>query len=148
MAKRSRKKKPPPKCKAILLCDQVIVDALTGKLSIIGIFEQFNVASYPVTTAPCTAFLQMTDGIGDYAITLEIHDLTTGTILGRAQGPTIVFPNRHAKVNFFIPIPPMRLPHAGAHDFVVFADGAEIDRQQFNVRELGGRPPGGNGHPR
>jgi hypothetical protein len=145
MAKRIGKKKPPPKCKAILLCDQVIVDALTGKLSVIGVFEVFNVPRQAVTTSSCTAFLQMTDGIGDYAITIEIHDLSKGAILAQARGPMIRFPDRRAKVNFFIPLPPMRLPHAGSYDFVVLADGAEIDRQQFNLLRIGGAP--GDGTP-
>ncbi len=142
-----KKKKPPPQCKAILLCDQVIVDAMTGKLSIIGIFEQFNVASYPARTVPFTAFLQMTDGVGDYAITLEIRDLGNDTTLGRAAGPTIHFPDRRAKVNFFLPVPSLPMPHAGSYDFVVFADGQEIDRQQFNVRAIGGSPDGGTPRP-
>jgi hypothetical protein len=35
-------KKPPPKCKAILLCDHTIVEAVSGKVSIIGIFDSWN----------------------------------------------------------------------------------------------------------
>jgi hypothetical protein len=142
------KKKPPPICKAILLCDHVIVDALTKKLSIIGIFEAFAIVSTPPTTAPFTAFLQMTDGVGRYGVTIEIHDLQTGKILGRTREVQIEFPQRQTKLNFFSPVPPLPLPtpHVGRYDFVVFADGQEIDRQQFEVRDAG-VPPDADDNP-
>ena len=130
MAKKKRGK-PPPKCKAILLCDQVIIDSLTGKPSVIGIFGGFNAPSFPGQTAPFTAFLQLTDGIGEYQITIEILDLQEEAVIARAQGPPINFPDRAMKMNCFIAVPPLPLAHAGRYDFVVLADGQEIDRQQF-----------------
>jgi len=145
MAKKGAKKKrgkPPPKCKAILLCDQVILDAITRKLSVIGIFDAFNVPAFPGMTAQFTAFMQVTDGHGEYRITIEIHDLQADAILGRATGPPINLPDRTAKLNYFIPVPPLPLAHAGRYDFVVFADGQEIDRQQFEAREVGILPDG------
>jgi hypothetical protein len=142
-----RRGKPPPKCKAILLCDQVIVDALTRKVSIIGTFDSFNTPSFPGMTAQFTAFMQMTDGHGEYRIAIEIHDLQEGTVLGRAEGAPISFPDRTAKLNYFIPVPPLPLAHAGRYDFVVFADGQEIDRQQFEAREIGIPPDGNHAQP-
>ena len=136
--------KPPPKCKAILLCDQTIIDAATGKLSIIGIFARFTVPAFPGTLIPFTAFLQMTSGIGRYKITLEIHDLREDTVVARAEGPEVDFPDRATKINFATPVPPLALEHPGAYDFVVFADGQEIDRQQFDAQTPGGIDDAGN----
>jgi hypothetical protein len=130
----AKKKKPPPKCKAILLCDQAIVDAFTGKPSIIGIFGGFNAPAFPGQTAPFTAFLQLTDGIGEYQITIEVRDLQEDTIIGRAEAPPMNFPDRTTKLNCFIAVPPLPLTHAGRYDFVVLADGQEIDRQQFQAQ--------------
>jgi hypothetical protein len=139
MAKKSQKK-PPPKCKAILLCDQTIIEAVTGKVSIIGIFDSWNLPQFPHPTRPFMAFLQMTDGIGQYTISVEVHDLEADQIIAQAQAARMTFPDRTAKVNLVIPVPPLLLRHAGNYDFVVLADGQEIDRQQFAAR----RPPGGN----
>ncbi len=139
MAKKP-KKKPPPKCKAILLCDQILIDSLTGKLSIIGIFENFFVTAFPAATAPFTAFLQMTDGVGQYNVTVEVYDLQEDAILGAAQGPVIDFAERTVKLNFFIPVPPLPLTHLGRYDFIVMADGQEIDRQQFEAINPGVPP--------
>jgi hypothetical protein len=133
MAKKSARKEgvPPPKCKAILLCDHTIIEAGTGKVSVIGIFERFQLPAFPGHTAPFTAFLQMTDGVGRYDVTIEVHDLQNDMVLARVTGAAIEFADRRAKVNFMIAIPPLPLQHAGGYDFVVLAGGKEIDRQQF-----------------
>lgn len=137
--KRSGKgKKPPPKCKAILLCDQTIVEAVTGKISIIGIFDSWNFPQFPHPTRPFMAFLQLTDGIGKYAVSVDVHDLEADQIIAQARIAEVVFPQRRIKVNLMIPVPPLPLQHAGSYDFVVLADGQEIDRQQFQAIQLSG----------
>jgi hypothetical protein len=127
-------KLPPPRCKAILLCDHVIVDAVTGKPTIVGVFEGFTVPSFPGFTALCHAFLQLTDGIGKYRITVEIRDLRDDFVVGRGQIVELEFQARAIKRNLIIPVPPIRLQHDGLYDFVVLADDQEIDRQQFGAR--------------
>ena len=71
MAKKGPKKKPkgkipPPACKALLLCDQTIIEAGSGKVSIIGAFTNFILPTFPGRTSPFTAFVQLADGIGRY----------------------------------------------------------------------------------
>ena len=123
--------KPPPRCKAILLCDQAIVEAVTGKVSLIGIFDRFTLRKFPGHIRQFTAFLQLTDGIGSYKITIEVHDLREDRILARAAIVQMTFQDRSGKANLMIPVPPLLLKHPGGYDFVVLADDQEIDRQQF-----------------
>jgi hypothetical protein len=127
---------PPPKCKAILLCDQVIVDARTGKHSVIGIFDSFGVPAFPSLTSACTVFLQLTSGIGSCQIALEIHDLRNGLVIARAEGPAVEFSDRSAKINLIILLPPIPLKHGGLYDFVVLSNNEEIDRQQFRAQSF------------
>jgi len=129
--------KPPPRCKAILLCDQLIVDAQTGKVSVIGVFDGFVVPTMPGRTRPSNAFLQLTDGIGNYSITVEIHDLLEDRVIARAKLAEIGFASRATKGNLVIPVPPLPIDHVGVYDFVVLADGQEIDRQQFTTKLIG-----------
>jgi hypothetical protein len=136
--------KPPPKCKAILLCDAVIVDAVTGKPTIVGIFNGFNVPGFPGLTSPCYAFLQLTDGIGTYRIIVEIRDLRDDLVIGRGQIAELTFHDRSVKHNLIIPVPPVQLQHDGLYDFVVLADEQEIDRQQFGARGPGGEQDAAN----
>lgn len=133
---RSRGRKPPPKCKALLLCDKTIVEAITGKTSIIGVFDRFNVLEFPGRTAPFTVFLQLTDGIGRYDVVIEVHDLQNDQVLGRGSGIGLTWPEKLLKMNLMLPVPPVPITHAGVYDLVVFANGQEIDRQKFEVRSL------------
>jgi hypothetical protein len=134
--KPSRKPKgkiPPPACKALLLCDQTIIEAGSGKISLIGSFTAFALQSFPGQTVPFTAFVQLADGIGRYEIQVEIHDLREGTVLARSPKMEIEFAERLTKINICLPVPPLRLTHEGKYDFVFLANGQEIDRQQFDA---------------
>lgn len=139
MAKRKPKSRkggiiPPPKCKAILLCDQTIIEAGTGKASLIGVFDDFVVPPVPSSTRPCTVFVQLADGIGEHSIEIEVHDLEKGTVLARGtMGIEITWKERPAKHNLIIPMPPIPVSHAGEYDLVIFAGNQEIDRQKFAV---------------
>jgi hypothetical protein len=135
--------KPPPRCKAILLCDLVIVDVATRKTSLIGIFDRFTAPQFPTAVGPFYAYVQMVEGIGRYEIVVEAHDLSDGRVIGRLPPMPLDFPNRMSKANLIIPAPPLPLPHPGFYDFVVFADGQEIDRQKFEAALLPPRPPPG-----
>lgn len=140
-------RKPLPRCKAILLCDQVIIDAITRKNSLIGIFETFFVPHFPGNSSTFTAFLQLVDGIGKYDLHIEIHDLQQNSVIARMGPFPIEFPERVNKAVFMFTILPFPLPHAGSYDFVVTADGEDIDRQKFDVQQFQlPQPPGEQPH--
>lgn len=145
MAKNGSRKerKPPPQCKAILLCDQTIVDASTGKISIIGIINEWTFQEFPHQTQPFTCFLELTDGIGDYAISVDVYDLNADQIIAQTHIAIVAFSNPRTKVDLIIPISPLMLQHPGSYDVVVLADGQEIDRQQFQAIENTGDPTNG-----
>ncbi len=124
-----------------MLCDNTIVEAVTGKISIIGIFDNWHVAQFPHPIRPFMAFLQLTDGIGKYAVSVDVHDLQADQVIAQARIAEIDFPERISKVNLMIPVPSLLLQHAGRYDFVVLADGQEIDRQQFQAIQIPGGPP-------
>lgn len=130
---KGRERKPPPVCKAILLCDTVIRDAFTGKVSLIGLFDGFGMREMPGFTNPVIAFLQLVEGIGKYSLTVEIHDLGRDRVIARAEAATVEFPDRLSRRQVIIPVPPLPMEHEGVYDFVVMADEKEVDRQQFKV---------------
>jgi len=142
--KRPRKgRKPPPKCKAILLCDHAIADAATGKVSVIGIFGRWAFPHFPHSTPSFRVFLQLTDGIGSYVISVEVLNLQADQIIAQGRVAEMDFPERKSKVDLVISISPLLIPHAGSYDLVVLADGQEIDRQQFQATQTTGGPSHG-----
>jgi hypothetical protein len=105
--------KPPPKCKAILLCDQIIADAMTGKASVIGIFDAFRLPKVPYFSRECSVYLQLIEGIGEYKIVIEVHDLRDGLILTRTGGFEVRWSrnDRLARITLIIPIQPIPISH-------------------------------------
>jgi len=131
MASPKTEPKPPPRCKAILLCERIIAEATTQKVSLIDVFLEVSLPSFPGHSIPMRVFLQLIDGIGRYELTLEIQDLAEQRTIARGAGPRIAFPDRVTPLQLSLPIPGLTLMHPGRYDVIVFADGQEIDRQQF-----------------
>ena len=128
----SKSQPPDPVCKAILLCQKSIVEAETGLVSLISVFNGFGV-SKSGRSGPAEAFCRITEAVGKYRITVEIQDLTTGNAIAGANAGDIEISDRLLSTDVMIPIPPIPFQHPGQYDFVVFANGTEIDRQKFSV---------------
>jgi hypothetical protein len=122
---------PPPKCKAFLLCQHAIIEAKTSRHSIINILNNLTVPHCPIVIPPMHAFIQLTDGIGSYEISLDFQDIDQGVVMRKGIRLKVTFPERLLKMNIIIPIPPLRIPHAGIYEVVIFADEHEIERQKF-----------------
>lgn len=126
-------RKPLPHCKAFLLCERVITEENTGYITIVSSLNDIMVPCFPAETQPLLAFLQMTQGIGEYDLLVEIHDLTTNEIIGRSNPFRLGWPTRFARMTLTARIPPLTFMHAGLYDFVVLLDRQEIQRQQVEV---------------
>jgi hypothetical protein len=127
--------KPPPVCKAILLCSEVLIEK-NGMPTIRGVFDNLAAQSVPFSAPPFMVYLQLINGIGAYVITAEIHDLQTQGILGKIARKTCSFPDRQSVLGVYFRAPRLILKHAGAYDVVAFADENEIDRHRFTLDVL------------
>jgi hypothetical protein len=96
--------KPPPQCKAILLCEMTIVEMGTWKTSLIGIIRVLRGMVTPGQTAPMEVFLQLVDGIGHYEITIEVHDLAEDATIAKGSGPSVFFPDPLTVRQLILPI--------------------------------------------
>jgi hypothetical protein len=128
--------KPPPKCKAILLCESINRENDARRVSLIGLINSQSLAKIPGRTKPMNLYVQLVDGIGEYEVTISVDDLAEDQSIFRAKGGRIAFSNRFLPVRLFSQIPSLPIFHPGRYDVVVFGNGIEIDRQQFSVRQL------------
>lgn len=133
--------KPPPKCKAILLCDQIILDQFTGKISVVGVFEEYVLSQIPGFTVKACVFLQLVEGIGSCILEVRLEDVEARTVIGRGINVTVDFSDRTIKNNVVIALPSLPIAKAGFYDLVVLADGQEVDRQKFAVRLIQASQP-------
>ena len=124
---------PLPTCKALLLCDQILVEA-DGRTSLIGIINRLTLDQLPSELPRCRFFLQVTNALGLYRFSVEVHHLESDSIVYRADASDFRITNRLSASNFIIPIPQFEVFSVGSYDFVVFANDEELDRQTVNIR--------------
>ena len=53
--------KPPPRCKAILLCKRTVRDAVTGWRDLLGVFDELALPRFPGRTPSFKIYLQLLD---------------------------------------------------------------------------------------
>src|ERR1051325_339286 len=123
--------KPLPGFKAILLCERTMIEAGTGKISLIALIGTIAFPSFPAQTRPMKLFLHLVDGIGDYDITIEVHDLSDlseGEIVKKTNAVRVSFPERLASRKLIFSVRSLSLPHAGRYDVIVLGKGRGIER--------------------
>ncbi len=128
-----REEKPLPGCKAILLCERTMTKAGTGKISLIDLIGTIFFDGFPARSKPMRLFLHLVDGIGEYEIHIEVHDLAEDSAALRTTAVKVSFPDRLAPRKLIFGIPKLPLSHAGRYDVIVFGDGREIDRLQITA---------------
>jgi hypothetical protein len=77
-----------PYCLAMVLCDGVHRDAITGKFTLLGTFSTLYAAEYPANVMFCVYFA-ITDGLGRTTICTKIVDSDS---LGGAAEPIFEMP--------------------------------------------------------
>ena len=132
--------KPSPLGIAIVVCDQIIEDKLTGKKSLIGIFNQITAANFPCTHPRVSVFVCLTEGRGDYGARLRIVHDETETVVADLNGP-IQFPDSNAVVELNFDLVGLTFPQAGLYSIEFYCDDALVLERRFNVIQLETPPP-------
>src|SRR5207248_6172022 len=83
---------PRPVVLGLTLCDYVIVEERTKKVSLIGTFTGLSVPQFPGQALPFSVFAVLTDGLGSGTIELGIVHMETNEVLYSHQG-VLTFPD-------------------------------------------------------
>src|SRR5262245_28225048 len=78
----------PPVITSFLIADSVIQDRLTGKWSVIGIFDRILAPAFPVVHPSVAFYVKMRDLQGRYRIKVEVRDVADKRV-GVIEGPPI-----------------------------------------------------------
>lgn len=138
-----------PACEGIMFSDMVIREEGTGKLSLIGVFQQFNAATFPFTAPPffVTAFLSNFQGKLDAMdVTIRVEEGTSGHVLGSVHGKININPDappfeKSAVIELPVQVPPTRFPAKGIYFVAVLVDGMEVRRRALTLRVAPAKKP-------
>jgi len=116
----------------MLLCDLTIREHGTGKLSLIGIFENISAARFPVVHRALTVYAKLADAEGDYAIRLELLRLDDSHMV--AQGTLRAsFADRMTPGELTVNLENLGFERAGRYEFRLYADDRFVASKSFTV---------------
>lgn len=127
--------KPKPTPLAMIICDTVIEDRLTGKKSLIGIFNNISVQKFPCQHPTLNVFFALTEGIGEYKGCLRCVKLDTNEAIMNLNGP-LPFPNRLATVEFNFELKNVVFPSEGQYIFELLCDEQLVISRKFIVSKI------------
>ncbi len=127
-------------CISIIICDCVYRDETTKKLAIIGTFNRVKTTSLPFRLSRMTVLFTVTNGKGDYDVSLSIVHEESGHEVIQMRGPmAIKDPLAISEIN--VELKNLIFPAGGKYWVELKADGAVLQQRPFLV-EVHLRPNG------
>ncbi len=134
---------PHPIFNAMLICDHAIREEGSGKISLIGIFEQIHVPSLPAGHASLSVYAKVTDAQGEYDLSLDLVRLEDLMVIGHGEAHATVA-NRLAPMEFLFNLAWLLFERAGEYEFRLSANGRYVASKSFRVI-LSNQPQVGQG---
>ena len=129
----------PPKCLAIIVCDDVIEDKRTGKKSIIGAFNQIWSTSFPSQHDKLVLFVSLTDGKGESDLTVrvvrELQPDYSGEEIFRLAGK-VKFGNPLDVAELVLTMHKLLLPQSGNYTVLVEVGGGIVGERRIRVEQV------------
>lgn len=126
-----------PTLQALVLADQVYVDARTGKKIISGTFSNLWAKTFPASFGRSTwAYVCLTEVQGTVPITLRYTDLANNEVLLGTKEISVQSDNPLASHELIVEVPPFPMPHAGVFVFEVYAGDEAIGSLRITASEL------------
>jgi hypothetical protein len=116
----------------MLLCDLTIREHGTGKMSLIGIFENISAARFPVVHRALTVYAKLADAEGEYGIRLELIRLDDNHTV--AQGNLRAgFADRMTPGELTVNLENLGFERPGRYEFRLYADERFVAGKTFTV---------------
>jgi hypothetical protein len=124
-----------PKLNAMLMCDLILVDELTKKKSLIGIFHAIHAESFPCTHPSMFIYVQFTDAAGEYNFTLDLVDLSNNKVLGKGHIPPLTISDRLQTHDLIFNLRDLTFDHPGKYEFRISTQDTCFGNKIFWVKE-------------
>lgn len=128
---------PAPVLLSFIICDQVIVDVVTKKHSIIGAFEDISAFEFPAQHPWLAVFAQWTNGHGEMLWRVELLDVEADDrVLGQV-GDKIAFEDVRQVVSIGMNVGGIVFPHPGEYRFRIYANNEPVMERAVVCRKVG-----------
>lgn len=133
--------RPAPDVLAMLVCDQIITDRLTGKQSLIGMFSKVHAVSFPASHPQLCIFVGLTDGHGKAELTIRIVDADEQRppiVVGKG---TVEFKNPRAIAHLALQFHGLTFPAPGQYRVQLYCHGELLREARLELVQARPRRP-------
>ena len=132
---------------ALLVCDTIIEDKLTGKKTLIGLFDRIQSGRFPCVHPAMTVFVSLTGSRGNYPCEVICRHQDNETVSFSAKGQ-VSLPDPLTVVDLVFRLNGVRFPKPGTYWLHFKVEDVPIMMRQLTVdkREREKRAEGGSGH--
>lgn len=136
-----------PDVLALIVCDQIITDRVTGKQSLIGIFSTIHGFRFPLTQPQLSVHVSLTDGHGKTPITIKVVDANDARPPIVQGTGTVEFKNPRAIANLALQFHGLTFPEPGEYRVQLYSGNALLREARMllvkaHPRGPGPQPPG------
>ena len=124
--------RPHPSLNAMLLCDHTIREHGTGKISLIGIFENISAARFPVVHRALSVYAKLGDAEGEYAIRLDLVRLEDSHVVAQCT-LRATFEDRMTPGELIFALENLGLERPGRYEFRLYANDRFVAGKSFTV---------------
>ena len=125
-----------PTGKVVYVCDEVLQDPASGKVSFLGIFDDVMVPpglGYPFRLGRMCVVVQLVGGSGSVPVHVEVVEGATQNLIRRAGPFTIAFPSPHQIVTVCVRFLQVDFPAAGVYFVELYSQGAFFDDRTLRL---------------
>ena len=136
MSGKTKKKLPPPVLLSAIVCDTVIIDAVTQKPSIIGIFENISAIKYPARHQRLAFFFELTNGHGKTEVTVKLVDVQEEDKILYEWTVEQRFKDARQVVNSTFGIGGIQFPHSGEYRFQIYVGTSLLGERRIICNKI------------
>lgn len=130
----------PPIVKSFIIADAVLQDRLTGKWSIIGVFDRVMAPSFPVVHPTVALYLRLSDAQGKYKMRVEFRDSTDRRV-GLFEGIEMDVKDPAQAIEVGLPTHMLPLEKPGKYQFQLYINDEYAASAELTVVQIPVPPP-------
>ena len=122
-----------PILKAMIVCDQTLVEEGTHKRTLIGLFDRIKAPQFPVAHPAMSVYVQFREIEGVFDFSLELFDLEENKTIHRAAIQGFRVESRSRDCELVFNLHSMKFEHAGEYEFRIYVNDAVFGQKFFQV---------------
>ena len=122
-----------PVAKKLYICDDVLRDPDSGKVSVLNIWETIRAHSFPHLLDKLCVFAQFRSGLGEVPFRIEITRADTGHLTGKLSEFSLSFEDRSTRHDVTCTLRKVAFPSPGTYFVALYCNREFVDDQPIRV---------------